>query len=377
MKLNSLKLLVDRSAAYLQRQRKAMQSRLHSRPFTGDTKRRILLLTIAERIPQSQIYPFHYYADAIRDGCDAEIREVTVESYLAGPWPGLDNATSVCFQTNFDVSEAELHALLVTIRARNPDAQLVYLDWFAPTDLRLAQRLAEHVSVYVKKHVLADTANYGQPTLGDTNLTDHFSRRFELNMPETQFPIPPGFLDKLLVGPSFVTADFMLGTFAGPAPLGGADRPIDIHARLAVEGTNWYQPMRAECIAAVQALNGVEVLTENGVGLTRYLQELRHSKICFSPFGYGEVCWRDFEAVANGAVLLKPDMSHIRTDPDIFIAGETYMPVAWDLSDFEDKVHLLLEDTALRKQLTENAFAVLHDYVVQGKFVKQMKPIFR
>ena len=101
MKLNPLKLLVDRSAAYLQRQRKAMQSRLHSRPFTGDTKRRILLLTIAERIPQSQIYPFHYYADAIRDGCDAEIREVTVESYLAGPWPGLDNATSVCFQTNF------------------------------------------------------------------------------------------------------------------------------------------------------------------------------------------------------------------------------------------------------------------------------------
>ena len=377
MRLNRLNLLAGRTAAYLRRQRNAMRARSHSRPFTGNTERRILLLTIAERIPQSQVHPFHYYAGAIRDRHNAEIREVTAESYLDRPWPGLEDATNVCFQTNFDVSEAELHALLDTIRDRNPDAQLVYLDWFAPTDLRLAERLAEHVLVYVKKHVLADTARYGLPTLGDTNLTDHFGRRFELDMPETRFPVPAGFLDKLLVGPSFATADFMIGTFAGPVPLGGADRPIDIHARLAVNGTDWYQPMRAECITAVQALDEVQSLTETGVSLVQYLQELQHSKICFSPFGYGEVCWRDFEAVANGAVLLKPDMSHIRTDPDIFVAGETYMPLAWDLSDFEGKVRMLLGDAALRKRLTENAFAVLHDYIAKARFVDQMKPVFR
>lgn len=377
MRLNPLKLLAGRSAAYLQRRRNSARSRIHSQPFTGTTEQRVLLLTIAERIPQSQVHPFHFFADAIRKRHNAEIRELTVESYLEGRWPGLDGATSVCFQTNFDVSDIELNALLNTIHDRNPDAKLVYLDWFAPTDLRLAERLADHVSVYVKKHVLANLAQYGMPTLGDTNLTDHYCRRFDLDMPETRFSIPPGFLDKLLVGPSFATADFMIGTFAGPRPLGGADRPIDIHARLAVNGTNWYQPMRAECLAAVQALDGVQSLTNTGVAQVQYLQELQHSKICFSPFGYGEVCWRDFEAVANGAVLLKPDMSHIRTDPDIFVASETYMPLTWDLSDFEDKVGALLGDTALRKRLTQNAFEVLHAYVTQARFAEQMDPIFR
>ena len=118
-------------------------------------------------------------------------------------------------------------------------------------------------------------------------------------------------------------------------------------------------------------------MTETGVNQVQYLHELQNSKICFSPFGYGEVCWRDFEAVAHGAVLLKPDMSHIRTDPDIFIAGETYMPVAWNLSDFEDKVHELLNDAALRRRLTNNAFEVVHDYVAQNRFVEKMTPIFR
>lgn len=377
MTMNPLNLLIAHTADYLKRRQNSAASRIHSKPFTGTTERRILLLTIAERIPQSQVYPFHFFADAISDRHDAEIREVTAESYLEERWPGLDNATSVCFQTNFDVSDFELNALLTTISDRNPDAKVVYLDWFAPTDLRLAQRLSDHVSVYVKKHVLASMAQYGLPTLGDTNLTDYFARRFELDMPETRFPIPSEFLDKILVGPSFATADYMIDTFAGPAPLGGGKRPIDIHARLTVKGTNWYQPMRAECIAAVQALEGVQSVTDVGVNQVRYLHELQHSKICFSPFGYGEVCWRDFEAVAHGAVLLKPDMSHIRTDPDIFVAGETYMPLAWDLSNFQDKVHELLDDAALRKRLANNAFEVLHDYVAQKRFAEQMTPIFR
>lgn len=377
MKMNSLSLLVGRTATHLKQRLNSARSHSHSKPFTGRTERRVLLLTIAERIPQSQVYPFHFFADAITECHDAEIREVTVEAYLAGRWSGLDNATSVCFQTNFDVSDFELDSLLTTIRNRSPNAKIIYLDWFAPTDLRLAQRLSDHVSVYVKKHVLASMAQYDLPTLGDTNLTDYFGRRFALDMPNTRFPVPSGFLNKILVGPSFATADFMLKTFAGRAPLSGAERPIDIHARLTVHGTNWYQLMREECIAAVQSLKGVQSVTETGVNQVQYLHELQNSKICFSPFGYGEVCWRDFEAVAHGAVLLKPDMSHIRTDPDIFIAGETYMPVAWNLSDFEDKVHELLDDAALRRRLTNNAFEVVHDYVAQNRFVEKMTPIFR
>ncbi|MFV0512240.1 MAG: glycosyltransferase [Jhaorihella sp.] len=375
MPVDRAAILAGRAAALARRARAAARLRYrYGRPFSPAARLRLLILSIDERIPQSQIHPFHFYARQLRDRYGAEIREVPAARYLTAPEPG--DADIVCFQTHFDISQADLDALLDTIRRQNPNARLVYLDWFAPTDLRLAERLNGHVAAYVKKHLLADTTAYGRATLGDTNLTDHFAPHFGLDMARTVFAIPQGFMDKAVLGPSFVTADFMLGTFLRDAHPPTGDRPIDLHARIATEGTPWYRAMRRECAAAVGALDNINAVTGTGIGLIRYLHELRASKICFSPFGYGEVCWRDFEAVANGAVLLKPDMAHIRTDPDIFVAGETYMPVRWDLGDLDEKARLLLGDPGLRARLACNAFTVLHDYAASGRFTAQMAPLF-
>lgn len=377
MEIDPLRILSGRVGAFARKVHSRTRLRYyHGRPFSRTADKRLLILSIDERIPQSQVHPFHVYADQILQTHGAEVREITTERYLSSEHPGLADATTICFQTGFDFSDQEFEQLLGTIRRRNPNVRLIYLDWFAPTDLRLAEMLDPHVSVYVKKQVLADPLQYGRQTNGDTNLTDYFNHRFGLGMPQTLFPIPKGFLDKLLVGPSFVTANFLLGTFSGSAPAGNVNRPIDLHARIAVKGSDWYQAMRSQCADAVGRLRGVNSVTGASVGFVRYLHELRSSKICFSPFGYGEVCWRDFEAVANGAVLLKPDMSHIRTDPDIFVAGETYMPVRWDLSDFQEKVHLLLGDADLRARLSNRAFATLHHYAANNRFVDQMARLF-
>jgi hypothetical protein len=51
-----------------------------------------------------------------------------------------------------------------------------------------------------------------------------------------------------------------------------------------------------------------------------------------SPFGWGEVCYRDFEAALGGAILIKPDMSHVDTWPNIFI-DKSYIPLSWDLDE--------------------------------------------
>jgi hypothetical protein len=145
-----------------------------------------------------------------------------------------------------------------------------------------------------------------------------------------------------------------------------------MHARLAMAGTPWYQRMRGECVAALDRVPDLQVVSGTGVGHVAYMRELRASKVCFSPFGYGEVCWRDYEAILSGAVLLKPDMSHIETDPDVFVAGETYMPVRWDLADFEVQVRRLIASPELRAELAGNAFAVLRDYLRSGRFVDRM-----
>lgn len=364
------------------RLRRKLQTGLHERrrrthycrPFTGGARHRLLLLSVDHRIPQSQIFPFHFHAGRFAAECDTEIREADIDAYVAGTGPQPEGATVVAFQTRFDISDEALAAVLSRIEARNPGARLVYLDWFAPTDLRLAHRVGPRVDIYLSKHVLRDRDRYDAPVFGDTTLMEHFGRRFGLDHQITRFPIPEGFWNKLVIGPSFATAGFMLPEFAaGGRPDG--PRPIDLHARIAVEGTPWYRAMRAECLAAAEALDGVSVRTGTGIGHHRFLRELERSKICFSPFGYGEVCWRDYEAVLTGAVLLKQDMSHVETDPDIFEPGVSYVPVRWDLSDFEDKVRWLLADDAARARIAGAAFARLHDYAASGRFVAQMAPL--
>ena len=62
-----------------------------------------------------------------------------------------------------------------------------------------------------------------------------------------------------------------------------------------------------------------------------------------SPFGYGEICFRDFEAVLSGALLLKPDCGHLETWPDIYGEG-TYVPLDWMASDLHFKSAEVLED---------------------------------
>jgi hypothetical protein len=78
----------------------------------------------------------------------------------------------------------------------------------------------------------------------------------------------------------------------------------------------------------------------------------------------------------TGAVLLKPDMGHVQTDPDIFVPWETYVPVAWDLSDFEATVRRVVGDEGLRSRIARQAFDLLHGWLKSDQFARSMSPLF-
>ena len=59
-------------------------------------------------------------------------------------------------------------------------------------------------------------------------------------------------------------------------------------------------------------------IKSNKVSKKIFYKELSNSKIVLSPFGWGEICYRDFEAFKYGAALFKPDMSHLETWPDFY-----------------------------------------------------------
>ena len=361
-------------------QRRAVAAQSLDRPigFSAGARTRVLLVSLPEDIPQAQIHPFHYYARELAGEYGAEILEIGLTLHLNRPEFAQRGADVVCFQAWIDRTPEELRAMVGVLRQVNPDAKLVFLDSFAPSDLRYAAALGPLVDLYVKKHVLRDRTRYGIATAGDTNLTDWYGQRYGIAQEPVCFDIPAGFLSKLVVGPSFAAAPYLLGGFAsGRRPNPSGRRRFDLHARIggAGGGHTWYERMRVEALAAVGTLGGIGQTPTGHISHWAYLVEMAQAKICFSPFGYGEVCYRDYEAVYAGALLLKPDMNQIETDPDIFVDGQTYVSMAWDFSDLADKLRHYLDRPEQIRQISQRAFDVLHRYAASGEFVRQMRPL--
>lgn len=90
-----------------------------------------------------------------------------------------------------------------------------------------------------------------------------------------------------------------------------------------------------------------------------YQREIRQVQAVLSPFGWGEVCFRDVEAVMNGAVMVKPDMAHLETWPDLYRPEETYVPVPWDGAGLHETVGALLDDARRMDRLRCAAWEAL------------------
>lgn len=82
-----------------------------------------------------------------------------------------------------------------------------------------------------------------------------------------------------------------------------------------------------------------KTITMNKVNMQQYFREMRHSYACLSPFGLGEISLRDFEIVLSGAAMVKQNMDHLDTWPNLWETGKTYLDFKWDLSDLESKIN--------------------------------------
>ncbi len=105
-------------------------------------------------------------------------------------------------------------------------------------------------------------------------------------------------------------------------------------------------------IIDILKLRGIET---EPLSYRKYLKEIKNSLIAVSPFGYGEICYRDFEICLTGALLLKPSMEHLKTYPDIYVKNKTYVPFEWDFRDFSDKIDALIDSPDVIKEISSAA----------------------
>lgn len=245
-------------------------------------------------------------------------------------------------------------------RTTGSNARLVYFDGDDDSSIQWPE-LLDLVDLYVKKHTFSDWSDYSKIYIGKNNLTDFAARHFGVSFADDIIPssggIPVGKLDRLYLGWNIALDEKIHHISKNAAGAHAIEKDIDITCRAYVAPSVWTHGLRVSAAERLEGLAGrfrVQSPRQR-VSQAEYNAEMSRSRICVSPFGFGEICWRDFEAIAMGCLLVKPDMSHIRTAPNLFVPGETYIPVRWDFSDLEEVCAYYLAHEKERLAITHRA----------------------
>ena len=107
---------------------------------------------------------------------------------------------------------------------------------------------------------------------------------------------------------------------------------------------NYYNNHRKGLTDKVKLLsNKYSMLTEK-MPFQEYAKNLWNSKISLSPFGMGELCFRDLESMMFGTIILKPSHKKVDTLPNIMVDNKTFISCKYDWSDLEEKIDYILSN---------------------------------
>lgn len=258
--------------------------------------------------------------------------------------------------------------------------KLVFYDYYAPTSSPHFGVLP-YVDRYVKRQLLRDRSQYQVRYAGGFIFADFMATHFGFDLKDWHFgsDLDLRHASKLRLGWNLgVTPRYRyLLRFTRLFGRSWRRKPFDINLRLGLVSRpgrmEWYQHYRDRALKAIEGLSSQYRCTESGrIPPRDYLFEMTKSRIVFSPFGWGELCFRDYEAVCCGALLVKPSMEHLETSPDIFVPNKTYVPVRWDLTDVEQVCRYYLSHPDEAARIARNAQEALGSYFERGGFVRDV-----
>lgn len=133
----------------------------------------------------------------------------------------------------------------------------------------------------------------------------------------------------------------------------------------------YYTEHRLKCWDELHRVRRNIISGTTDIGLSNQLQSL--SKITISPFGMGEFCYRDYEAIFNLSLVIKPDTQHVKTLINYFEPYKNYIPCKPDYSDVNEKIDLVLSNEDLRRDVVTYAFNSFHEKYKKETVVEHLK----
>jgi len=264
------------------------------------------------------------------------------------------------------------YVLSILQKIKEKCAKVIWLDSTASTGSTHFQ-VMPYVDKYWKKQVLKDMTLYEREYYGARIYTDYYKNKFNLKDEKVQKveKLKKEYMDKIYVswniglGPH--STNIKISNIVRMIPWSFKERlkytyklKIWPHSNnrksISFRGSSKY----SNTINAFQRIKTIEKLKLRAIETEpikhkAYLKELGGSMISVSPFGYGEICYRDFEIILAGALLFKPSMEHLKTYPDIYIKNKTYVPFEWDFRGFSEKIDDLVDSPETIKEISSAA----------------------
>lgn len=104
----------------------------------------------------------------------------------------------------------------------------------------------------------------------------------------------------------------------------------------------YYSRHRKRSLDELDRLDGTYNVVSNRLLPEDYNIALSKSKCAVSPFGMGEICFRDFETWNMGCILIKPFMHNVITYPNPYIDRETYFACNNNWDDLNEIIDVVL-----------------------------------
>lgn len=350
-----------------------------------------------DTIAQAQREPFMFYEKQLRTALNLEVKQFTADTF--------NEIDKICRTYDSDIvfllpswRESVNNDLLnrsedivKNLKIDYPNRKLIFIDPFAQISSNYF-RLLPYVDYFLKRQCYKDLELYKKKFIGGSLFTDFLAKHWNLDFSKWYVgsQLPENNIHKIIPGWNLGTAKkFKQSLFRKHIlglGFGKRKKTIDIFCRLSLGDTSkneWYTQYRIMSVEALKPLVTDYQVAKNSsdannlVSLRQYNFEIQNSKIVFSPFGWGENCWRDFEAICYDCLLIKPSMSHVTTIPNIFVDYETYVPVKWDFSDLEEKCRYYLEHPNQADKIIRNARKAYQKYFQQEEFLKIIEKLIQ
>jgi glycosyltransferase involved in cell wall biosynthesis len=355
---------------------------------------------------KGSLYPFEHYAADLKKRFDLDF-ETVVSDDLKEKIASIEefDGDIIIFSVPWDFSTEGVLDFAIEANRVKKKAKLVLYDYIDGNESRF-WAVMPYIDLYLKQYLHRDMNKYNNRYLGASEFIEYLvkigkvknSIRDEVWTNLFQSDLDPQYHDKVILGWNFGLWQRMIYLAEGRANLmlwgkdklhkrlatlfrqavdlvrGGDPKPIDVYCRATLY-KGWTKAHRTETIRLLNELPDSYNIVSNvqKVGFSEYYREMSRSKIFVSPSGWCEYTPKDYEAMYYGALLVKPDMEHIDTNPDILVPGETYVPVKWDMSDLKEKCLYYLEHPDERERITRNAHEAFVNYYKNREFVNKIE----